>query len=220
MIIDMHVHTQASLDSPASVEDYCRAAHRFRKHNPFDGIVFTEHRFFDKENDYRPIADKYELLIFQGIEVDTDLGHLLVYGVTKRFLKKIDVSQLRIKADEVIRAIGDYGGIAVPSHPFRESSYGETMESGIGSLEGISVIEVLNGSSTSEENEKAAKLSSRKGLFGIGGSDAHYVNAHWFLTAATEFENPVLTDEDLVRELKSGKYSPIVLDNSMLKKFK
>jgi predicted metal-dependent phosphoesterase TrpH len=220
MIVDMHVHTRASLDSPASVEEYCRTAHRFRKYHPFDGIVFTEHRFFDEENDYRAIADKYELFVFKGIEMDTDLGHLLVYGVTKRFLKKIDVSQLRIKAGDVIRAISDYGGIAVPSHPFRESAFGETLESGAGILDGISVIETLNGSSTGDENHRAARLSIRNGFSGIGGSDAHYVNAHWFLNAATEFENPVHTDEDLVRELKGGKFSPIVLDNSMLKKFK
>ena len=88
MIIDMHLHTKASLDSPATVEEYCRAARRFRKYHPFDGIVLTEHRFYDEENSYRRIADKYGILIFKGIEMDTDLGHLLVYGVTQKFLKK------------------------------------------------------------------------------------------------------------------------------------
>ena len=84
----------------------------------------------------------------------------------------------------------------------------------------ISVIETHKRSNTSEQNEKALKLSIRKGLHGIGGSDAHYVNAHWFLTCATEFINPVYTDEDLVRELKKGKYHPIILDNSKMDKFK
>jgi predicted metal-dependent phosphoesterase TrpH len=219
MIIDMHVHTKASLDSPATAEDYCKAIKRFRRHHPFDGFVLTEHRFYDKGDRYEQISDKYEILIFRGIEVDTDLGHLLVYGVTKNFLKRIDVSLLRIKARDVIRVIGDYGGIAVPSHPYRESSYGDTLENNADELSGLSAIETYNGSNTQMENDKASKLATQKGLYGIGGSDAHYVNAHWFLTCATEFDNPIHTDEDLVRELKKGHYGPIILDNSGMKRF-
>lgn len=219
MIIDMHVHTKASLDSPASAEDYCKAVKRFRKYHPFDGIVLTEHRFYDNEDSYRRISDKYEILIFRGIEVDTDLGHLLVYGVTQNFLKKIDVSLLRLKAKDVIRTIGDYGGIAIPSHPFRESAFGEALSSNASEVNGISAIEAHNGSNTSEENGRAKKLASQKGLNGIGGSDAHYVNAHWFLTCATEFDRDVYSDEDLVRELKKGRYRPVILDNSVMKRF-
>ena len=219
MIIDMHVHTKASLDSPATAEDYCKAIKRFRKYHPFDGIVLTEHRFYDTEDTYQRISDKYQIFIFRGIEVDTDLGHLLVYGVSKKFLKKIDVSLLRLKAKDVIRSIGDYGGIAIPSHPYRESSYGDAIMDNAEEINGISAIEAYNGSNTPEQNDKASKLAIKRKLNCIGGSDAHYVNAHWFLTCATEFDNAFTTDEDMVIQLKKGQYRPIILDNSVMKKF-
>jgi predicted metal-dependent phosphoesterase TrpH len=214
MIIDMHVHTRASLDSPACAEDYCRAIRQFRSHCPFDGIVLTEHRIFDHHRSYQEIAEKYEVLIFKGIELDTDLGHLLLYGITDKFLKQIDISNRRLSAEDIVRRIEDCGGIAVPAHPFRESAYGQALEEKRGTVSGVTVIESLNGVNTAEENQRASALASHNGLNSIGGSDAHFANHHWFLTCATKFNHPVFTDEDLVLELRKGAFSPIRLKES------
>lgn len=219
MIIDMHVHSKLSLDSSASAEDYCRAIKRFRKHHPFDGFVLTEHRLYVQNDNYKRISDRYGILILQGIEVDTDLGHLLIYGVTKAILKKIDVTQRRIQTKTLIPIIHENGGIAVPSHPYRESWFGDAFEEKQEAVKDISIIEELNGMSPQEDNEKAIQLVESNGLKGIGGSDAHYVNSNWFLTCATEFSNPVHSTEDLVNELKNGEFRPIMLDNSVLDNF-
>ena len=61
MIIDMHVHTKSSLDSPATAEDYCKAIKRFKKYHPFDGIVLTEHRVYNEEED-----EEYQNIVFFG----------------------------------------------------------------------------------------------------------------------------------------------------------
>jgi predicted metal-dependent phosphoesterase TrpH len=219
MIIDMHVHTLASLDSPAGAEDYCRAICRFREYHPFDGLVLTEHRVFDHHLCYEKISEKYGVLIFKGIELDTDLGHLLLYGITDEFLRRTDISNRRLSGADIVRRIEDCGGIAIPAHPFRESGYGQALEEKRENVSGITAIETLNGVNTAEENQKASALAVQNGLHGIGGSDAHFANHHWFLTCATRFDTPVFNDQDLVSELKNGAFSPIRLDNSVMGTF-
>ena len=41
-----------------------------------------EHRQFDHESDYSDLADEYGLTILKGSEVETEYGHILVFGVT------------------------------------------------------------------------------------------------------------------------------------------
>ena len=212
MIIDMHVHTKASLDSPATVEEYCRYAQKYCRRHRLDGIVLTEHRIYDEKTDYRNITEKFGIHIFKGIEVDTDLGHLLLYGVTSGFLKHIDISLRRINAKTLIRVASDFGVVAIPAHPYRDSNFGEALEEKHDAIADVTVIEAVNGVNSPTENKKASLLTAGNGLNGIGGSDAHYANHHWFLTCATEFENPVHSDEDLVKELKRGAFRPIRLN--------
>ena len=66
MILDMHVHTQISLDATATVEEYCEAILKYRESFPIDGFVLTEHRVIDRSIDYRKLGDRYGIQIFQG----------------------------------------------------------------------------------------------------------------------------------------------------------
>ena len=85
----MHVHTEVSVDSLATVEEYCQIMQKYRQYHPFDGIVLTEHREYHLDGHYDRVGERYDILILQGVEVDADLGHLLLYGITERFLKQI-----------------------------------------------------------------------------------------------------------------------------------
>ncbi len=214
MIIDMHVHSQASGDSSATVDKYCRVIKRYREYHPFHGLVITEHCLYDQQMTYQKIGDQYDVLILQGVEADTNLGHLLLYGITAGFLKQIDVSRRNLNSQIVIKTINDCGGIAIPAHPFRNSIYGRALTKSEIDLDEVSIIEELNGSNSREENKKATALIEQTGLRGIGGSDAHYANRVWFLNCATEFENAVHTSEDLVKELRHGHFRSIPLDGS------
>jgi hypothetical protein len=216
IIIDMHVHSEVSLDSTAKVEDYCRLIQRFRQHHPFHGMVLTEHRVIHRSAKYQRLAEQYDVLILQGVEVDADLGHLLLYGVTDAFLKQVDITHRRLHDQEVIRIIRDCGGMAIPAHPFRGSVYGKALENHRAVVQDITIIEVLNGANSPEQNAKAQALVVRNGLKGTGGSDAHFANRQWFLKCATEFFQPITTMEDLVKALSQGAFRPIVLDNTVL----
>lgn len=209
MILDMHVHTLVSPDATATVEEYCQALQAYRKFYPVDGFVLTEHRVIDRSIDYRTLGERYGIVILQGVEVDGDFGHILLYGVTDEFLRHVDITDRRLNDREVIHIIKEYGGIAVPAHPFRESLHGRALDGKREWVAGVEIIEQFNGANTPEQNAKATAIVSRDGLRGIGGSDAHYTN--WFLTCATVFERRVETIAELVQELLAGRFTPLLL---------
>jgi predicted metal-dependent phosphoesterase TrpH len=209
MILDMHVHTQISLDATATVEEYCEAIIKYRERFPIDGFVLTEHRVIDSSIDYRKLGDRYGIQIFQGVEVDGDFGHILLYGVTNECLRYIDLANRRLNDREVVHIMKECGGIAIPAHPFRESVHGKALEEKREWVAGVEIIEQFNGANSEVQNAKASAIIARNGLRGIGGSDAHYVN--WFLKCATMFERQVETMPALVEELYAGRFTPMQL---------
>jgi predicted metal-dependent phosphoesterase TrpH len=209
MILDMHVHTQISRDATATAEEYCAAIIKYRESFPIDGFVLTEHRLIDRSIDYRRLGDMYGIQIFQGVEVDGDFGHILLYGVTEECLRYIDITNRRLNDCEVIHIMKECGGIAIPAHPFRESLHGKALEAQKEWVAGVEIIEQFNGANTEVQNAKASAIVARNGLRGIGGSDAHYVN--WFLKCATVFDRQLETMQALVEELYAGRFTPIQL---------
>lgn len=212
MILDMHVHTQVSRDATATVEEYCEAIIKYREFFPIDGFVLTEHRVIDHSIDYRRLGDLYDIRIFQGVEVDGDFGHILLYGMTDECRRYVDITNRRLVDREVIRIVKECGGIAVSAHPFRESLHGKALESKKEWTEGIDIIEQMNGANTAAQNASAGAIVERDGLRGIGGSDAHYVN--WFLKCATRFDRQIETMQELVEELRAGRFAPLQLPQS------
>ncbi len=207
MILDLHTHSEASEDSRASVETYLKWLSRKRDVLPIDGLVLTEHRQWDPDVDYRVLEDQYGFLILRGAEVETDYGHMLVYGVNDDITRRFDFSDVRLPAQEFITEVERRGGVAVPCHPGRPTiglcEHYETK----GSLEGVVVVEALNGGSRRGENERVQSLIDRHGYRAIGGSDSHLVS--FVGICATEFEGELNNVEDLVQALLRGNYRPV-----------
>src|SRR5438128_11355921 len=117
MILDLHLHSELSDDSRAPVEAYLKLLQRKRDERPLDGIVLTEHRQFDPTRDFRALEDRYGILVLNAAEIETDYGHVLVYGVNEAILARFDFRDVRLPAQQVIREVDRRPGIAPPSHP-------------------------------------------------------------------------------------------------------
>jgi hypothetical protein len=79
--------------------------------------------------------------VFRGVEISTDHGHLLVYGL-KDDSWNIWSSHTYLNASQVIENVHRLGGICVPAHPFRGwDSFGENVLK----IDGIDAIETHNG---------------------------------------------------------------------------
>jgi predicted metal-dependent phosphoesterase TrpH len=208
MILDLHTHTDRSEDSRAPIESYLKWLQKRRDVIPVDGLVLTEHRQWDPDLDYRSLEDKYGFLLLRGAEVETDYGHVLVYGVNDDITRRFDFSDVRLNAQELISEVTRLGGVAAPCHPGRPTiglcEHYETKPP----LEGVIAVEALNGGSRKGENERVRKVIERHGYGAFGGSDAHLVSLIGI--CATEFDDEIGTVEDLVEALKRPHaYRPV-----------
>ncbi len=213
MIVDLHVHTNLSADSNVTPEKYLELT--TAGGHGLGAICFTEHRLFpvDPEIDrmYAELAERFQIAIFKGIEADTDLGHLLMFGVTKEVIRRFDLTSRMLKSEQLIEVLHDLGGVAIPSHPFRDSGFGARLDELL-SRHGaaLAAVEVLNGQNSADQNQRAQDAALKLGLTGVGGSDAHFASAKWFMTVATELEREVKTVEELCAELRAGRARPYV----------
>lgn len=207
MILDLHVHSRKSDDSRASVVGYLQWLLKKREVLPIDGLVLTEHRQFDGDSNYHALEDEYGIRILKGSEVETDYGHMLIYGVNSDVLDRFDFADVRLEAQEVVSEVERLGGIAVPCHPGRPTvglceHYGTKPP-----LEGVQAVELLNGGSRGGENERVEALIQKFGYGAIGGSDSHLVS--FVGICATQFPRDITDEEDLVRALREGNFRPV-----------
>lgn len=211
MIVDLHVHTNLSADSNVAPEKYLEFA--ASEAHSLGGICFTEHRLFpaDPEIDrvYAELSERFQIAIFKGIEADTDLGHLLLFGVNKEVLRRFDLTSRMLRSEHLIDVLHHEGGVAIPAHPFRDSGFGPRLDSLL-SRHGaaLGAVEVLNGQNSDDQNQRAEDAALKLGLTAVGGSDAHFATEKWFMTVATELEREVKTVEELCAELRTGRARP------------
>jgi predicted metal-dependent phosphoesterase TrpH len=206
-ILDLHSHSEASEDSRAPLEAYLNWLKLRRTERPVDGIVLTEHRQFNREADYRALEDKFEILVLKASEVETDYGHMLVFGVTEEMTRLFDFANVHLPAQELINEIARMGGVVIPCHPGRPNVGLFEHYSRKAPLENVIAIEVYNGGSRKGEDERSQQLAERFGYGEIGGSDSHLVSLIGL--CATRFEGAVHNIEDLVTELKRGAFKPV-----------
>lgn len=205
MILDLHSHSVASDDGRAKVENYCQWIQR--KQLPLDGFVLTEHRQFDDASDYRALEDKYGLLILKASEVETEYGHVLVFGVNEDLRAAFDFTRIGNPLSMVLAESERCGAIAVPCHPGRPKVGLCAHWHTLGAVEGIHTIETLNGGSREGENELALEYAETHGWKRIGGSDSHIVSH--IGRYATEFEDDISDIEGLVRALEGDQFEAI-----------
>ncbi len=205
MILDLHAHSIKSDDGRAKVENYCQWIRK--KELPIDGFVLTEHRQFDFESDYEPLAREFDLRILKGSEVETDYGHVLVFGVRQPLVDALDFASICLPLHQVLEETERHGAIAVPCHPGRTrvGMCAHAEERGL--VPGVRIIEVYNGGSRGSEDAAAHDLAERNGYLGIGGSDAHIVSH--IGRCATRFPGSVDDEATLVEALRSGGFEAV-----------
>lgn len=205
--LDLHCHSEASEDSRAPVEAYLNWIKLRREERPLDGIVLTEHRQFNRDADYRALEDKFGILVLKASEVETDYGHMLVFGVNDDILSRFDFANVGLNAQELIDGVAAMGGVVVPCHPGRPNIGLCDHYEKKPPLENVLAVELLNGGSRKGENERTAELIKRYGYRTTGGSDSHLVSLIGL--CATRFEADVKTVEELVSELKGGRFEAV-----------
>jgi hypothetical protein len=205
MILDLHNHSIVSEDGRAKVENYCQW---IRARNlPLDGFVLSEHRQFDSDSDYDALASQYGLVILKASEVETDYGHVLVFGVDDQLQRAFDFARIDLSLAQVVEATERCGAVAVPCHPGRPRVGMCAHVAERGAVAGVRVVEIYNGGSRGREDDAARTLAEEFGYRGIGGSDAHIVSH--IGRCATRFPAPVRSAGELVDALRAGEFEAL-----------
>jgi hypothetical protein len=207
VVLDLHTHSIKSDDGRAKVDNYCQW---IRSRNlPIDGFVLTEHRQFDFESDYTALAEKFALRILKGAEVETEYGHVLVFGVTPALYECFDFTNTHLKLADVIRHCEAHGAVAAPCHPGRPRVGMSAHIGTYGVPAGVRIVETRNGGSRDNEDDVSLQMATAQGYLGIGGSDSHIVSH--IGRCATRFPREIVDEQDLVLALKAGDFEAITL---------
>jgi predicted metal-dependent phosphoesterase TrpH len=197
MWIDTHCHTKFSYDNWLEPLDLVRRA----KALGLDGVCITEHYSYEASEPVEQIGNDEGFLVLRGVEVATDRGHLLAYGVEDDGWNVWGRDNY-LPLGEVIERVNSLGGVCVPAHPFREIGLSSLCE-GLLELGGIAAVETHNGGNCDEDNELALRAASHRQLPSLGGSDCHKVVAVG--RCATKFERPVATMADFIAAIRAGE---------------
>ena len=152
------------------------------------------------------LAGDNGIKIFRGNEITTAQGDVLVFGLDQDIKGIITIQELHL-------IVQSAGGFSIAAHPFRGfkmfgvGQLGMTLDQACKKkiLQFVDSIEIRNGRVTEKENEVAGNVAEKLGLRGTAGSDAHEIGA--LGTWVTIFEKDIETETDLLRELKSGRFT-------------
>jgi len=207
-IVDMHVHTSpTSSDSMLDPHDLVRVATA----NGLTGVNISDHDQMLERHAIAAFRDQYdEPFVNFGMEVSTDLGHMIAIGL-RQYLPGIRrAAQLRLELERV-------GGFLIVAHPFRHlfeavtamrtgTTFDMTPEQAAETMPVFRLvhgIEIANGANTPLENEFAAEVARLLGITTTGGSDAHSTSGVGVFS--TGFERPVASEAALLEELHAGR---------------
>lgn len=211
MILDLHTHSIKSDDGRAKVQNYCQWIKS--RELPIDGFVLTEHRQFDLESDYSELAASFGITILKGAEVETEYGHVLVFGVTEPLMAEFDFSNIHLPLARVIEACAKHHAVPVPCHPGRKRVGMCAHIDEFGVPDGVRIVETYNGGSRGDEDQIAQTMAETQHYRGIGGSDAHIVSHVG--RCATRFAAPVRNERELVEALNAGDFEALTFRESV-----
>jgi predicted metal-dependent phosphoesterase TrpH len=215
MLIDLHAHTwPRSYDSVLSPDDLIIHA----KRAGLDAVCFTEHDTLWEPEAVKEISERHNFPIFAGVEISTDDGHILTFGVDRYVFGMHRSADLAGHAEKA-------GGCMVAAHPYRrqmpwyvrsDQEYERALERAGANpaYQYVVGLEELNGRGTDKENAFSRQLCDRMGMPGTAGTDSHAILDVG--KCATYFERDVDDVRALIRELKAGRFYAVDLRSNAI----
>jgi len=202
MRIDLHIHTRPRSCSAIDPGELAQQARRVG----LDGLCLTEHNCLWDPREINELAGEGGLCIFQGNEITTNQGDVLVFGYEEKVTGVLTIQDLRKKVEAV-------GGLLIAAHPFRgfllfgitQLQMNVDQASRRPIFQYVDGVEIFNCKVTEEENEMALRVSERLGLLGLAGSDAHRLEEVG--RCVTILERTVHTERELIEELRARRFT-------------
>ena len=208
MLIDLHTHTRPlshdSLLTPDALVERAKAS-------GLDAVCLTEHDFTWDPEAGRDLARRHDFPVIPAIEVNTEDGHFLAFGL-QSYVYGMH------RTAELARHVKDAGGALIAAHPYRrqlpfhlrnEGDWSEALDRAAANpaYGHVLAVETINGRGSDRENAFAAALAQRLALPAVATSDAHAPDD--IGRCATEFDATIRDAPGLIRELRAGRFRPV-----------
>jgi hypothetical protein len=210
-IVDMHVHTtRGAADSSLTPDQLIEEARRIG----LTGVNISEHDRVWEPQQLAEFRERSGLFVSRGMEVSTDMGHMIAVGL-ESYLPGIR------KATELRKALDAVGGFMTVAHPFRHffdpihfrrdgrPPFDMTPEEAAEKMPVFALvdeIEVANGGSTPRENQFALKVAKVLGKRGIGASDCHSTQGVGYFV--TVFDEELRDQQHMLDQLHARRFYP------------
>lgn len=196
MFIDTHMHClEGSADSFIKISEIVEQARIIG----LDAICITDHDSNSAKEYAREYGKKNNFKIFVGAEILTYEGDIVVFGLE-------DLPKEKMHAQELIDLVNSNGGVTIAAHPFRENNRGCGKQ--LKELNGLTAIEVFNGSTRAYNNLYAFAHAVELGLATVAASDCH--EAETVGRYCTIFPDNIETEQDLINAIKNKQTYPAV----------
>lgn len=177
VLLDLHTHSsERSRDSGVRA---LTLAHRARELG-LAGICLTDHNAVCSAAEARIVGEQAGVVVLPAMEVGTEQGHVLAYGLDRFHPEMVHLRALR----RIARA---EGAVLAWAHPMRDMRLPVPSWDELPDL--FDALEVINGDHVHADNGEYAGLARRLGLGETAGSDAHSVQAVG--RAVTAFPAPI-----------------------------
>ena len=203
MRVDLHIHTRpkspcSAIDPSALLEEARRAG--------LDGICLTEHQNPWSPGEVEELIKAGGIRVFQGNEITTNQGDILVFGYGREVKGVVPIQDLRKEVEAV-------GGLMIAAHPFRgfllfgisqlQLDLEQACKRSV--FQHVDGLEIHNCKVTDPENDMARRVAERLGLLGVAGSDAHRLDEVG--KCVTIFEREVRAEQELIEEIRAGRFT-------------
>lgn len=195
MLLEIHCHT--SRYSRCSQVDPVTLVKQVVK-KQLQGVIITEHHHLWCPDELLELRRDSEVednfLILSGQEVDTDMGHMLVFGASGSIKERTSVDDLRKVFPEAAM---------IWAHPFRGGrvpSERELLD------KRIDAVEIFSSNHTPKENYLGLAAWHRYKFNAASGTDTHAKLTAGILP--TQFDHPVRDICEVVEEVKKGRMRP------------
>lgn len=205
--IDLHTHTVRGSDcSVLEPEALIERAAEIG----LDGVCVTEHDNIWRSPELEALARDKGILLFHGVEANTDCGEALAFG-------PLEYTQGFHRLSNLRKAVDEAGGAIIAAHPFRSGfspfySRGKSDKPTVDQsaewpvMKLVDSLEIMNGAATGEEIEFGRAVAEKLDLGMAGGSDAHSVDG--IGVCVTVFERAITSWSEFLEELRAGRYRP------------
>lgn len=195
MLLEIHCHT-SKYSKCSQVDPVSLVKQVVRKQ--LQGLVITEHHYLWADDELRDLRRASEVednfLILAGQEVETDIGHVVVFGASRTIPARVTLDELKASFPDAA---------LVWAHPFR----GGKIPSDEALLDArLSAIEIFSSNHTPKENYLGLAAWHRCKFAAVGGTDTHSKMIAGVLP--TQFDHPVTDISSLAAEIRAARCRP------------